>query len=91
MAVNIITTDDLQQFKLELLEDLTEFIVKHQQTPRRQWLKSHEVRRILTISPNTLHSLRERGKLPFSKLGGVIYYKYDDVIKMLEKHKTDRA
>ena len=91
MAVNIITPEDLQQFKQELLNELAEFITKQQTAPRRQWLKSHEVRRVLTISPNTLQSLRERGQLPYSKLGGVIYYKYDDVIKMLERNKTDRS
>jgi len=88
MIANIITIDDLQTFKQDFLEELIAVLEQRQTTPARKWLKSHEVRRLLTISPNTLQSLRERGALPYTKIGGVIYYDYDDIKKMLDQHKT---
>jgi isocitrate dehydrogenase kinase/phosphatase len=88
MAANIITPEDLVQFKTELLQDIQKIVLQRQTQPTRKWLKSHEVRRLLTISPGTLQHLRVTGVLPFTKLGGVIFYDYDDIQKMLEQHKS---
>lgn len=87
MATLIITPEDLQNFKLELLEEIQKLLSQKYQAPVRKWLKSHEVRRLLTISPGTLQNLRINGTLPFTKIGGVIYYDYEDIQKMLEEHK----
>lgn len=83
MASNIITPEDLQKFKLELLEEIQKIIHAKHPAPVRKWLKSHEVRRLLTISPSKLQSLRDTGALPFTKIGAVIYYNYEDIEAML--------
>lgn len=90
MAATIVTIEDLINFKQELLEEIKNILSQRQTTPVRKWLKSHEVRRLLTLSPGTLQNLRVNGTLPFTKIGGVIYYDYDDIKKMLEdnKHKA---
>ena len=88
MAANIITIEDLQNFKQELLAELQTILSQRQPTPTRKWLKSHEVRRLLTLSPGTLQNLRINGTLPFTKIGGVIFYDYDDIQKMLQVHKS---
>lgn len=89
MVANIVTLEDLQSFKKELIEELRNMLSQRQTTPLRRWLKSHEVRRILTISPGTLQNLRVNGSLPFTKIGGVIYYDYEDIQKMLLEHKQN--
>jgi hypothetical protein len=48
-----------------------------------QWLKSSEVRKLLKISPGTLQNLRINGTLNYNRIGGTIYYKYDEIYKML--------
>lgn len=84
MAVEIITREDLNEFRNQLLNDLKEIILsKPHQT--KQWLKSNEVRKLLNISPGTLQNLRINGTLSYTKIGGINYYKYDDIVKMLEK------
>lgn len=88
MAASIITTEDLQSFKKELIEEFTNLLAQRHTTPARRWLKSHEVRRLLTISPGTLQNLRVNGSLPYTKIGGVIYYDYEDIQKMLQEHKA---
>ena len=50
MAIEVITREDLNEFRSLLLNDLKEIIQsKPQQT--KQWLKSNEVRKLLNISP----------------------------------------
>lgn len=89
MAANIVTLEDLQSFKEELLTEIQKLLAKRQTTPVRKWLKSHEVRRLLTLSPGTLQNLRVNGTLPFTKIGGVIFYDYDDIQKMIEENKRN--
>ena len=56
------------------------------------WLDSHEVCKILNISPRTLQTYRNNGKIGFSQINQKIYYKHRDVQKLLEdnyKNKQD--
>jgi hypothetical protein len=90
MAANIVTVEDLQDFKQELIAEMHKILSKRQTTPVRKWLKSYEVRRLLTLSQGTLDHLRTSGKLPFTKIGRVIFYDYEDILKMIEQNKTNR-
>ncbi|NJN27766.1 MAG: helix-turn-helix domain-containing protein [Cyclobacteriaceae bacterium] len=90
MAANIITVEDLERFKEELLEEFKKLLSQRQTTPARKWLKSHEVMKLLLVSPGTLQNLRANGTLPFTKIGGAIFYNYDDIQQLLEKHKQNR-
>lgn len=88
MAVEIITKQDLAQFKTELLDDLKEIINSGETTqPQRKWLKSYEVKKMLGISPGTLQNLRINGTLSYTKIGGLIFYSYDDIVKLMEGKK----
>jgi hypothetical protein len=86
MSVEILTKDDLTKFKTELIADLRK-VLSGQPTETKKWLKSYEVRRMLKISPGTLQSMRVNGTLPYTKIGGVMYYAHDDITKMLEKYR----
>lgn len=88
MATEVITRDDLQEFKVELLEELRKLLKDLSGQPTKKWLKSWEVRKILDISPGTLQNLRINGTLPYTKIGGVMYYDYADIQKMLQENKT---
>lgn len=87
MAVQIITIEDLNEFRNLLLNDLKEIInSKPQQS--KQWLKSNEVRKLLNISPGTLQNLRINGTLTYTKIGGIIYYDNTDIDKLLNGNKV---
>lgn len=90
MPAQILTTDDLYSFKVELLEDLKKLFKETSGQMDKKWLKSSEVRKLLGISPGTLQNLRVRGSLPFTKIGGVIYYDSADIQKMLNANKNRR-
>jgi len=88
MAVEIITRDDLNEFRSLLLTDLKEmFNSKPQQ--QKQWLKSGEVRKLLNISPGTLQNLRINGTLTYTKIGGIMYYDHSDIDKLLNDNKVN--
>ena len=77
MATTVLTIEDLQEFKKELLQELKTIFPTNQSTSSKKWLKSTEVRKLLGISPGTLQNLRINGTLPYSKIGGVIYYDHE--------------
>ena len=87
MAIEVITREDLNEFRSLLLNDLKEIIQsKPQQT--KQWLKSNEVRKLLNISPGTLQNLRINGTLTYTKVGGIMYYDNSDIDKLLNGNKV---
>lgn len=87
MAVEIITVEDLQTFKSELINDIKVLLKEQTGQPIKKWLKSYEVRKLLNISPGTLQNLRINGTLPYTKIGGVMYYDYADIQNMLQSNK----
>lgn len=88
MAIEIITREDLNEFRSLLLNDLKEIIQsKPQQT--KQWLKSNEVRKLLNISSGTLQNLRINGILAYTKVGGIMFYSNSDIEKVLNGNKVE--
>ena len=85
MHVEMITREDLHQFKNELLTELKNILSTTKQSPEGKWLKSAQVRSLLNISPGTLLSLRVNGHLRYTKVGGIFYYQYQDIEQMLAK------
>ncbi len=91
MQIDLITKEDLSKFKTELLEDMRlMFKGKAQITEQKEWLKSYEVRKILGISPGKLQNMRVNGTITYTQIGGLMFYKNDDIIKMMDanKHKN---
>ncbi len=59
MEIDIVTREDLRQFKREMLGEFKQIIGNREKDNLgREWLKSAEVRRLLGISPGMLQSLR---------------------------------
>ena len=83
MNVDLLSKEDLKIFKTELLNEIKEMI-KPGTGQSKKWLKSAEVRKMLSISPGTLQNLRINGTLRYTKIGGMMYYKLEDITKILE-------
>jgi hypothetical protein len=81
--IEIINKADLQEFKTELLKEIKSLLLSVK-LPAKEWMKGHDVRELLNISPSTLQSLRITGVLRSSKVGGNYFYKYEDILKVLE-------
>lgn len=88
MTVNIVTNEDLLHFKTELVSELKTLIGTRPAVPVK-WLRSYQVREMLSISAGTLQTLRINGTVEFTKIGGLTFYNYDDIVKMMEKDKKN--
>jgi len=82
MAAEIITKEDLQEFGKNLLNQIRGLLGQSAEEPKK-WLKTYQVKNLLKISDNTLQTLRDNGTLPFTKIGGILYYNNEDINKML--------
>ncbi len=98
MEISIVTVDDLLAFKSEMinhLEKVKEEILQNlPQTvapaePELDLLRSFQVQKMLGISAGTLQTLRINGTIPYTKVGGVIYYDRQDIMKILEENRRN--
>jgi len=87
MTAQKIILNQLKYLREEFLDELLDVLEHRRTTPRRRWLKSHEVRRMLGVSPNTLHKLRIKKMLPYSRIEGIIFYDFYDVVYLLEQSR----
>lgn len=83
MSVEILTKEDLQSFRIQLLDDIKALLLV-EQSPNIEWLRSSDIRKKLKISPGTLQNLRVTGKLKSKKIGGLFLYRNSDVEKLLD-------
>lgn len=82
MTIEVITKEDLEEFRKKLLDDMKEIIL--QQPTAKKWLKTNEVLKRLDISDVTLQHLRANGTIPFKKLGGICYYNVLELEKAMD-------
>lgn len=89
MAIEVLTKEDLTEFRHQLLNDFRKLMeTKSTEKPQR-WLKSHEVKQLLNISSGTLQNLRINGTLPYSKIGGTIFYDGEAIEKILSNNRIN--
>ncbi|WP_281986907.1 helix-turn-helix domain-containing protein [Aquimarina aggregata] len=91
MPTSIITTDDLRDFKMELLDDIKTLLTRQASGKIKKYLKSSEVMEMLQISPGTLQNLRINGTLPYTKVGGIIFYDVDEIEKVMEANRVQHG
>ncbi|MDO1501672.1 helix-turn-helix domain-containing protein [Winogradskyella maritima] len=88
MPTSIITTEDLMEFKLELLDDIKKLLTQRASGNMKKYIKSSELMELLQISPGTLQNLRVNGTLPYTKVGGIIFYDWDEIQKVMDANRV---
>jgi len=83
----LVTLADLEKFRVTLMMDIKLMLEGHLGRTSKRWLKSYEVRKMLNISGGTLQTLRNNGKLPYTKIGGLIYYDATEIDQILSDQK----
>ena len=86
MAIDIVTKEDLQHFRLQLLGELKEIIAQLKNETSKmpiEGYRTNQVRKILNCSNGKLQALRISGKLRCRKIGGALYYVAEDIQKLL--------
>ncbi|UMB55333.1 helix-turn-helix domain-containing protein [Lutibacter sp. A64] len=88
MAAEIITTDDLREFKIELLNEFEKLLEKTTASGTKKYLKSGDLMKMLKVSSGTLQTLRINGTLPYTKIGGIIFYDADEISKVMKENRA---
>jgi hypothetical protein len=90
MATEIITKEDLNEFRERLLSDIKSLLAGNPVQENTRWLKSYQVKNMLRISPGTLQNLRVNGTISYTKIGGILYYKYEDIQRLLDGNRIKK-
>lgn len=83
VTLSLLTKEDLQDFKKELLQDITS-LFENKSPAQKQWLRTSEVKKLLNVSAGTLQNYRINGTLSYKKLGGSLYYSLDEIQKLMQ-------
>lgn len=86
MTIEIVDKKVLDALLNELatLTAKVELLSSHCEDKRlKRWLNGVDVQEILHISPRTLQTLRDQGRIGYTKIGNRIYYTPEDVEKVL--------
>ena len=74
----------------ELLTSFNSFVTKMKEMASRgndkglgDWIDNQDVCQMLNISPRTLQTLRDNGMLAYSQINHKVYYKPEDVERIL--------
>ncbi len=87
IANRLLVLSDLAAFKRELISDIRGLLREFSAQPSKRWLKTSEVGKMLGMSSGTLQTLRNNGTIPYTKIGGVVYYDIEEINKMLSHKK----
>jgi hypothetical protein len=85
----LITVQDLIEFKQQLIVDIKKLLKEQAGHPGHQWLKAFEIKKMLRLSESKLQYLRDKGVIPFKKLGGVTYYNLDEIESLMHSGKLN--
>ena len=90
MDANAIITSEADLRRVvssELANILPKLPLPPQLTPGpKAWMSNREAMEFLDLSKATLQRYRDSGILPYSKIGGNIFYKYSDLVAVLEEN-----
>lgn len=90
MQVTLITHQDLENFKKEVLVEIRRLLaipLEQQRQATHRYLKSTDVEKLLRVSRGKLHSLRQSGTIPAKQIGRTYYYLEEDIKKLMEQEK----
>lgn len=91
MDVKIITVEDFEKLKIELINAVREELAKAKVggggVVADEYLTSKEVRAILHISSRQWQKLRDQRRIPFSQIGRKIYVKRSDLNAFLASNR----
>lgn len=68
----------------DLITEIKEMLYDFQNNSSKNWLRTSEAAEYLGLSETQIHTLKRNGILPFTKLGGSIYFKRQDIDEVLE-------
>ncbi len=75
-----VTKEELKEFKKNVIQEILN-IIKYNPSLQEKWVKTDRAREILGCSRGKIQSLRAKGVLQYTKIGGTYYYSIESVLK----------
>ena len=75
----------------DLRSMISRLSITHAQRLSEEWMTSDQVMFILKISLSTLKKLKETGKLPYSKIKGLQYFRTIDIENLLNQSTINHS
>ena len=72
-------------------ERVNDLLAKQGGKSLNKWMDNQEVCRQLNISPRTLQTLRNNGTLAYSQINHKVFYKPEDVMRIVKPVERKRA
>jgi hypothetical protein len=85
----IATVQDLLDFRDQIITDIKKLLKEQAGVPTRQWLKAIDIKKMLRLSDGKLQYLRDKGVIPFKKLGGVTYYNLEEITDLMNSGRLN--
>lgn len=89
--INSNTFNEALEVFTKLVNRVDVLCERHREKKSMEWLDSQDVCQILNIKPRTLQSYRDSGKLGFSQLERKIFYRNEDLQKLLDRNKINMS
>jgi hypothetical protein len=86
MPIELLTIADLQQFKTQLIQEIKLLLSKDENNIPKV-LKTRDVCKLLFVSAGTLQNWRKEERVGYTKIGGTIFYAYEDVVKLFKERQ----
>ena len=74
---------DELMFRVDLLKNKVDSLYVHSGIAPQKWIDNEQACQRLFVSIRTLQTLRDSRILPFTKMGGKVFYKPEDIERML--------
>jgi len=88
MQIDFATKQDLQELERKILAALGPRVPSDTED---QWLRTAETRKFLQCSYGTLQSLRIKGVIPYTKVGGIYLYNRKGILKVLNENQKNNG
>lgn len=86
----IVTKKDLADAEERILYAVSELLRKNRsdenQHSKEEYLRTRDVRKLLSVSENKLKDMRLKREIPFIRLGSTFYYPASKVTEVLDKN-----
>jgi len=92
MHLRALTEEEFAQI-IERLNRIEEIAAKPEKRPEDTWLDNQKLLHLLKISKRTAQNYRDKGFIPYSRIGSKFYYRLSDIHEILESnlHISNRS
>lgn len=89
MQISVFSPEAIEELSDKSAEKAVRLVLKklpNDDSPDWDWISNRECTRLTGFSKSTTQRYRESGRLPFSKVGGNIFYRRSDLEDLLERN-----